>query len=137
DVVVSDGFSGNVMLKSAEGLAKSSVFWLKRVLARNAVRFLGALLAQNAFRELKSIGSSDSIGGAPLLGVNGICIIGHGSSNPTAVYNAIRVAAECVEFGLNDRIVKAVSDCGMTVEDFHRRAEEARAAAAATAAPTN
>jgi len=85
DVVVADGFVGNVFLKSAEGLARSTMVWLKRVLKKNVFRFMWALLAQNAFRELKAYGASDVIGGAPLLGVNGICIIGHGSSNPLAV----------------------------------------------------
>ena len=62
--------------------------------------------------ELKAYGSSDVIGGAPLLGVNGICIIGHGGSNPVAVRNAIRVSAECVEFELNQRIIDAVNEAG-------------------------
>ena len=112
DVVVSDGFSGNVMLKSAEGLARSTIFWLKQVLTKNALRLMGAVLAKNAFVELKDYGSSDVIGGAPLLGINGICIIGHGGSNPIAVRNAIRVSAECVEFGLNQRIVNAIEAAG-------------------------
>ena len=112
DVVVSDGFSGNVMLKSAEGLARATVCWLKQVLTKNALRVMGAVLAKNAFVELKAFGASDVIGGAPLLGINGICIIGHGGSNPMAVRNAIRVAAECVEFGLNQRIVSAVDASG-------------------------
>lgn len=105
DVLISDGFAGNVLLKSAEGLAKSTFVWLKRVLSKNALRLLWAMLAQNVFRELKAFGDSDNIGGAPLLGINGICIIGHGSSNPKAVLNAIRVAAECVEFRINEKIV--------------------------------
>jgi len=101
DVIICDGFSGNVMLKCAEGLARTTIYWLKQVLTKNALRVTGALLAKNAFTELKAIGASDVIGGAPLLGLNGICIIGHGGSNPLAVRNAIRVSAECVEFGLN------------------------------------
>ena len=78
----------------------------------HGARMVGAALAKNAFVELKSFGSSDVIGGAPLLGINGICIIGHGGSNPVAVRNAIRVAAECVEFGLNQRIVAAIENAG-------------------------
>ena len=105
DVLICDGFTGNVLLKGAEGLAKSTVYWLKKMLTKNAMRLIGATLAHNAFRELKAIGAADSIGGAPLLGINGICIIGHGGSTPTAVRNAIRVAAECVEFKLNNRII--------------------------------
>ena len=112
DVVVADGFVGNVLLKSAEGLARSTMVWLKRVLKKNVFRLVWALLAQNAFRELKAYGASDVIGGAPLLGINGICIIGHGSSNPLAVKNAIRVAAECVRFDLNGKILAALEESG-------------------------
>lgn len=112
DVVVSDGFAGNVMLKCAEGLAKATGYWLKQELAKSAPRLIGALLAKNAFSELKAHGSSDVIGGAPLLGINGICIIGHGGSNPVAVRNAIRVSAECVAFQLNQRIVEAIAAAG-------------------------
>ena len=113
DVLICDGFAGNVLLKGAEGLARATVFWLKQVLTKNALRAVGALLAQKAFVELKAQGSSEVIGGAPLLGVNGICIIGHGGSTPLAVRNAIRVAGECVEFGLNSRIVDKINASGM------------------------
>ena len=115
DVVVADGFVGNVMLKGAEGLARATVFWLKQMLTKNALRYVGAFLAQKAFVELKAQGSSEVIGGAPLLGVNGICIIGHGGSSPLAVRNAIRIAGECVDFGLNDRIVEMINATGMVV----------------------
>ena len=108
DVLVSDGFAGNVLLKCAEGLAKSTFVWLKRVLKKNTLRYVWAMLAQNVFRELKAFGDADNVGGAPLLGINGICIIGHGSSNPKAVLNAIRVAAECVNFRLNEKIVAGI-----------------------------
>ena len=113
DVVICDGFVGNVFLKGAEGLARTTVFWLKQMLTKNALRVVGALLAQKAFVELKAQGSSEVIGGAPLLGVNGICIIGHGGSTPLAVRNAIRIAGECVEFGLNDKIVNKINASGM------------------------
>jgi glycerol-3-phosphate acyltransferase PlsX len=113
DVLISDGFAGNVLLKGAEGLAKSTMFWLKKVLKKNAFRLIWAMLAQNAFRELKAYGDADEIGGAPLLGVNGVCIIGHGSSNPKAVFNAIRVAGECVKYGLNDKIVAKIKAAGI------------------------
>ena len=108
DVLVSDGFAGNVLLKCAEGLAKSTFVWLKRVLKKNTLRYVWAMMAQNVFRELKAFGDADNVCGAPLLGINGICIIGHGSSNPKAVLNAIRVAAECVNFRLNEKIVAGI-----------------------------
>ena len=119
DVVICDGFVGNVFLKGAEGLAHAMVFWLKQMLTKNALRVVGALLAQKAFVELKAQGSSEVIGGAPLLGVNGICIIGHGGSTPLAVRNAIRIAGECVEFGLNDKIVDRINACGLVHGVFH------------------
>ena len=118
DVLIADGFSGNVLLKGIEGLAKSTHFWLKKVLSKNALRIIGASLAKNAFRELKAFGDADDVGGAPLLGINGICIIGHGSSSPKAVRNAIRVAGECVEFGLNDKIIAKLQEAHATSEEL-------------------
>ncbi|MDD3886810.1 MAG: phosphate acyltransferase PlsX [Victivallaceae bacterium] len=118
DVLISDGFAGNVMLKGIEGLAKSTMVWLKRVLTRNALRVFGAMLAKNAFRELRAYGDGDDVGGAPLLGINGICVIGHGSSSPKAVRNAIRVAGECVEFGLNDKIVARLNEAHYTTSEL-------------------
>ena len=110
DLVVSDGFSGNVLLKTSEGLAKLTMHWLKEVLSRNPVRYTGAILAKNAFRELRAYGDASEFGGAPLMGIKGICIIGHGSSNPRAVRNAIRVAAECHEFRLNEKIIRRIEE---------------------------
>ena len=121
DVLISDGFAGNVMLKGIEGLAKSTMFWLKRVLTKNALRLVGAMLAKNAFRELKAFGDADDVGGAPLLGINGICIIGHGSSSPKAVRNAIRVAGECVTFGLNDRIIAKINETHSTTAELEKK----------------
>ena len=126
DVLISDGFSGNVLLKGVEGLAKSTMFWLKRVLTKNALRIVGAILAKNAFRELKAFGDADDIGGAPLLGINGICIIGHGSSSPKAVRNAIRVAGECVTFGLNERIVAKINEAGCTTAELEKKIADAK-----------
>ncbi len=111
DVVISDGFCGNVLLKTCEGLARLTMVWLKEVLSKNPVRYTGAMLAKNAFRELKSYGDASELGGAPLLGLNGICIIGHGSSNPWAVRNQIRVARECHQFGINEKITQRIAEC--------------------------
>lgn len=126
EVLISDGFAGNVLLKGVEGLAKSTMFWLKRVLTKNALRIVGAILAKNAFRELKAFGDADDIGGAPLLGINGICIIGHGSSSPKAVRNAIRVAGECVTFGLNERIVAKINEAGCTTAELEKKIADAK-----------
>lgn len=106
DVVVCDGFVGNVVLKSCEHLAKALGSILKQKLTASPVRKAGAFLARNAFSELKKVGDYAEYGGAPLLGVNGICIIGHGSSSPKAIKNAIRVAGEFVENKVNEQIVE-------------------------------
>ena len=117
DVVVCDGFMGNVLLKGSEGLAKAVLHWMKDVFSRNPMRMTGAILAKNAFRDLKAIGDADEFGGAPLLGLNGTCIIGHGSSSPKAVKNAIKVACDFVECRLNDRIVNRISEAELTASE--------------------
>ncbi len=110
DVVLCDGFVGNVMLKCSESLAKAMGRVLKRNLMKNPVRKAGALLSRKAFRELNEITDHEEYGGAPLLGVNGNCIIAHGSSSPKAIMNAIRVASEMVEQRVNDRIQERVAN---------------------------
>jgi glycerol-3-phosphate acyltransferase PlsX len=115
DVVVCDGFVGNLVIKSSESLAKALMTWLKQAFMKNPFRQAGAMLAKNAFKELKEICDYEEYGGAPLLGVNGICIIGHGSSSPKAVKNAIRVAGEFIKFRINDHITARIAECGITV----------------------
>jgi glycerol-3-phosphate acyltransferase PlsX len=108
DVVVCDGFVGNVVLKSCESMAKAFSQLLKERLLATCWRKLGALFCRNAFRELREFGDASEYGGAPLLGVNGVCIIGHGSSSPVAVRNAIRVAVEAVRHQINKHIVERI-----------------------------
>ena len=115
DVIVCDGFSGNVALKTAEGMAGAIGVWLKEALTKDAVRQVGAFLAQNAFRDLKAISNSEEYGGAPLLGINGVCIIGHGASSPKAVKNAIRVANEFAKHSLPERISARIEECNVAV----------------------
>lgn len=115
DVVVCDGFLGNILLKATESMAKATMELLRETLTRNPLRKTGAILLKNAFRELKSVGDSEEYGGARLLGVNGICIIGHGSSSPKAIRNAIRVAEESVKFGINRHITKSIAEAGIAV----------------------
>jgi len=116
DVVVCDGFIGNVLLKAIEGMARASMYWMKEAFSKNPIRKTGAILMHKAFRELKEIGDSEEYGGARLLGVNGICIIGHGSSTPKAIRNAIRVAEESVKFGMNRQITKSIAEAGIEVK---------------------
>jgi len=104
DVVVTDGFTGNVVLKVSEELASTLSEWTKEAFHMSWMTKLAGWLATPAFRALRQRTSYDRYGGAPLLGVNGICIIGHGRSNSTAVFNALRVAKECAVRGVNRRI---------------------------------
>ena len=115
DVIVCDGFTGNSLLKSSEGLARATFHWMKEAFTKNPLRQAGALLAKDAFLELKAISDSEEFGGAPLLGIGGVCIIGHGASTPKAVKNAIRLADQYLKNGVTDMIVKRIKECGVAV----------------------
>lgn len=97
DVIVCDGFAGNLVLKIAEGVAEFIFANVKAEIKRSPVYGLGALLSRSAFRRVKLKMDYAEYGGAPLLGVNGVCIISHGRSNAHAISNAIRAAAAAVE----------------------------------------
>ena len=111
DVVVCDGFTGNVILKTSESAAHAIVTWLKRELTKNPIRLLGALLLSGGLRALKKKTSKKTYGGAPLLGVNGICLIGHGSSDKIAAKNGILQAARAVQLHLNETILEGMRQC--------------------------
>jgi glycerol-3-phosphate acyltransferase PlsX len=106
DVVVTDAFVGNAVLKACESTARLVGWWLKDEIKKNPLRMLGGLLALGAFQSLKRKADPDEYGGAVLLGINGICIKAHGASSPKAVKNAIRVATEFVECQFNEHIVR-------------------------------
>jgi glycerol-3-phosphate acyltransferase PlsX len=108
DVVVTDGFTGNVALKISESLAEMLAAMLKEELARDFRSRIGALLARPAFARFKRRVDYTEMGGAPLLGINGAAIICHGASPPKAIKNAIRVAAEWVQRKVNDHITAAL-----------------------------
>jgi glycerol-3-phosphate acyltransferase PlsX len=108
DVVVADGFTGNVVLKTSEALAKSIFRLLKRELLATPVRKAGAWLCKPAFLSVRAVTNADEYGGMPLLGVDGNCIIAHGGSSPVAVKNAIRAACSSIQHPLNPHIVEAV-----------------------------
>jgi glycerol-3-phosphate acyltransferase PlsX len=110
EVVVCDGFVGNVMLKSIEATATAVLHWLKSELMRTKVRMAGAWLARNAFRAIKKKSNPDEYGGMPLLGINGICIIAHGGSSPIAIKNAIRQGIESIRNQVNPHIIQEVHD---------------------------
>jgi glycerol-3-phosphate acyltransferase PlsX len=106
NVIVCDGFVGNVVLKVAESITEIIGKLLKQELKRNYLTILGAVLSKSAFRTLKRKVDYAEYGGAPLLGINGTCIISHGSSNPKAIKNAIRVAGESLRQEINRHIVQ-------------------------------
>ncbi len=108
DVVVTDGFTGNVVLKTSEALAKSIFRLLKRELFANPIRTAGAFLCKPGFKAVHAVTNADEYGGMPLLGVDGICIIAHGGSSPFAVKNALRAACSSIQHQLNPHIVEAV-----------------------------
>jgi glycerol-3-phosphate acyltransferase PlsX len=112
DVVVCDGFVGNIVLKTSESTAVAIAQWMKREMTASPVRILGAMLLRGALRSLKRRMDPEMYGGAPLLGVNGVCIITHGASSSRAIYHAIRVAAESVHHHLNQTIINELRSCG-------------------------
>ena len=110
EVVVADGFTGNIVLKTSEALAHAIFAWLKHEIYKSPITKLGGLLAKPAFKAIHHKTASDTIGGSPLLGVNGVCIIAHGGSSPIAIKNAIRMAAESIRHHVNPHIIEAVKE---------------------------
>ena len=109
DVIVCDGFVGNIALKICEGLAVSIFDLLKKSLKSSILSQVGAKLSQGAFKGLKKKIDYTEYGGAPLLGARGVCVIGHGRSNANAVKNAVRVAAGLARARINERIEQELS----------------------------
>ena len=124
DVVVTDGFTGNIVLKTAESLGYAMKDLLKRELTANPLRKFGALLAAGGFRKLRQRMDPDVYGGAVLLGLNGVVIKTHGKSRATAIANAIRVAAEEIRHDMNHKLSLAISQANETLA-----AQAAKAAA--------
>ena len=109
DVAVTDGFVGNIVLKTSESTGLALGHWLKEEFKKNWIRLMGCMLLRGALLALKSRMDPESYGGAPLLGVNGVCIITHGSSSHRAIYHAIRVAGESVHHHLNQEIAAQIA----------------------------
>lgn len=104
DVVICDGFVGNIVLKTVESFAKGLVSWLQKELTKNPKRILGAILAKNALRTIKRRMDPDAYGGAPLLGLNGNVMKAHGSARERAIMNAIRLSTEAIHNQINQII---------------------------------
>lgn len=108
DIVVTDGFTGNVCLKTIEGTAKMLFGELKGVFKKNAITGLAAMAVKGGLSQLKQSVSADTYGGAPLLGVKGACLVGHGSSNETAIKNGVLMAAKIVRTGVSELIAESI-----------------------------
>ncbi|HET6897325.1 MAG TPA: phosphate--acyl-ACP acyltransferase, partial [Vicinamibacteria bacterium] len=104
DVIVMDGFTGNVVLKASETLADTLMRLIKEEIQRKNVRKVGAFLSKGAFNAVRHRIDPSEYGGAPLLGVKGCCVIGHGRSNAVAIKHGIRTAADFFTSGVNGRI---------------------------------
>ena len=115
DVVVCDGFTGNILLKTWESMAKFITTLLKSELQANPVRMAGALLAKGAFGALRSRMNPDRYGGAPLLGVRGNILKAHGSSNRHALASAIRAAAKIIHQDLYQHTIQDVAQANLAL----------------------
>ena len=104
DVAVTDGFTGNAILKSLEGLGSFVQFLLRQMFERNLKTKIAYLLLKKDLDRIRRVLDYDAVGGAPLLGVNGVTVIAHGSSSPKAIKNAIRVAADAAKKNLTAQI---------------------------------
>ena len=108
DVVVTDGFTGNVCLKVSESLAEMLTAMIREELGRDVLSMAGAALSRRAFQRMKKRVDYTEMGGAPLLGINGASIICHGASPVKAIKNGVRVAAEWVRNHVNEHIKTAL-----------------------------
>lgn len=108
DIFVTDGFTGNVCLKTIEGTSKTLFKALKDIFYSSTVTKLGALTIKGGLKDLMAQVSPDTYGGAPLLGVKGACIVGHGSSNATAIKNGIHTTAKIVRTNVSEMIAETV-----------------------------
>lgn len=124
DVVVTDGFTGNVCLKTIEGTAKVLMSALKERMTATPLSSLGALLVKSSVYSLKDQLSPDTYGGAPLLGVRGELLVGHGSSNELAVRNGILTTAKMVRARVSERIAEAVATRQPDVEAAEKASED-------------
>ncbi len=124
DVIVCDGFVGNIVLKMAEGLAKTLLNMIKREIKKRPLAVCGALLSKRAFKAVKDHTNPDNYGGAPLLGVNGIAIISHGKSNEIAIFNALKTAKKLVQkdfIGDVGQKIAALKDTFQRIEDEYAK----------------
>jgi glycerol-3-phosphate acyltransferase PlsX len=108
DVIVCDGFVGNILLKTCEAMAHAMFSMIKTELYSSLRTKIGALLAKPAFKRVHTKTNADEYGGMPLLGVNGVTIISHGGASALAMKNALRMACETIRHEVNPHIIEAV-----------------------------
>jgi len=125
DVLVCDGFVGNVALKISEGMVETVRFLLKQSLQATITSQVGFLLSRKAFADFKKRLDYSEYGGAPLLGIKGVCIVSHGSSNSNAIKNAVRVAMEFANSKLNRTIEERIAEASRNLN--HHTPEIAQA----------
>ena len=113
DVIICDGFIGNVALKISEGMVEAIASLLKEALASTLSSKVGYVLSRSALRRFKKRVDYSEYGGAPLLGVKGVCMIAHGGSNANAIKNAIRVAAEFAQGRVNEKIEQELASVSL------------------------
>ncbi len=116
DVIVCDGFIGNVALKVIEGVAQQIGLMLKKALKSTVASQVGYVISRRAYAEFRKSIDHTEYGGAPLLGVRGVTVIGHGSANANAIKNAVRVASELARTRVNEKIEQELSVLPIAVE---------------------
>jgi glycerol-3-phosphate acyltransferase PlsX len=116
DVVVCDGFVGNIVLKTSESLAVAMFSMLKRELMHSTQRKLGAFLAKGAFHSIRKRMDPEVHGGAPMLGFNGLVFKAHGSARERAITSAIRVTAEAIQHHVNEIIAREIAQANKKLE---------------------
>ncbi|MBN2406748.1 MAG: phosphate acyltransferase PlsX [Elusimicrobia bacterium] len=116
DVIVCDGFVGNIVLKFGESVARSMLELLRQEVEKSTIRKIGAGIMRGAFRDIRKKIDYEEVGGALLLGVTGTCIISHGVSNAKAIKNSINTAAEFVEQDVNKHIENAINKGGLMLK---------------------
>lgn len=121
DVALTDGFTGNILLKSVEATAKAFAHMIKDGIKKSPLAMMGALGMRGVFRDIGNRLNADAVGGCPLMGVKGVSIIAHGSANGRAILNAIRMAEGMCRHSVNDRIIDAMASIN---EELRHLAEE-------------
>ncbi len=118
DVAVTDGFTGNILLKCVESTAKFFAHTMKAAIKSSVMAMIGALGMSSVFKTLKKRMSADAVGGSPLIGVNGLSIIAHGSATGVAILNAIRMACELHENNVNKQIVETMGKINEALKEI-------------------